>query len=261
MNINLIGDHKTKIRLRDAKRLWLFLDYDGTLAEFARTPDDIIVDHTLISILDEIRKNPNIRIAIVSGRRLAHIRKLIPLQGILLAGSYGVETIDFEGKKNDRLDYNEYRQYINILKPEFDSLLEKKEAFYLEDKGWSLAIHGKYAEDTISKQVIAEAERLSKQTIDLSQFQILGGHRFFEIAPKEANKGKTIKYLLHKFPFEDALPVYIGDDDKDEIAFKAIKKSGGIPILVSNIPRETEADLRFSSPLDLRNWLNTLHTM
>jgi len=98
MNTKLIGDSELKDRLQTANRLWLFLDYDGTLAEFAPTPDDIIVDNKLLYILDSIRRKTNHRIAIVSGRRLQHIQKLIPIQGILLAGAYGVEIQDFDGK-------------------------------------------------------------------------------------------------------------------------------------------------------------------
>ena len=40
-------------RLAGVKRLWLFLDYDGTLAEFAPTPEHILPDPALIKLLSE----------------------------------------------------------------------------------------------------------------------------------------------------------------------------------------------------------------
>jgi trehalose 6-phosphate phosphatase len=258
MNTKLIGDSEIKDRLQEANRLWLFLDYDGTLAEFAPTPDDIIVDKKLISLLDTVRKKSDHRIAIISGRRLKHIQELIPIQGILLAGAYGVEIQDFDGKIIHRFDYNSYRQKINTLKPKLENLLENQESFYLEDKGWSLAIHAKFAEESLSKKIIAQARKLAEESIEFSDFQLLGGHKFLEITPKPADKGKTIQYILREFPFINALPVYIGDDDKDEKAFITIKKNNGIPIIVAKDARETEAKLRFPTPIDVRNWLRSL---
>ena len=57
-----------------AERLWLFLDYDGTLADFAPTPEDIIPDKALIALIEDLVSQPDIRVTIISGRRLAHIQ-------------------------------------------------------------------------------------------------------------------------------------------------------------------------------------------
>ena len=69
--------------MRQAGHLWLFLDYDGTLADFAATPDEIIPDEELIALIDQLAKQPDIRVTILSGRRLAHIQSLLPVSGIL----------------------------------------------------------------------------------------------------------------------------------------------------------------------------------
>ncbi len=54
----------------EAERLWLFLDYDGTLVEFARTPDIITPNPKVIDLLKRLADKNRIRLAIVSGRRL-----------------------------------------------------------------------------------------------------------------------------------------------------------------------------------------------
>jgi trehalose-6-phosphatase len=54
------------------------------------------------------------------------------------------------------------------------------------------------------------------------------------------------------------LPLYLGDDDKDEEAFCVIKAHGGIAVLVAAEPRDTEADWRLDSPQAAREWIEKL---
>ncbi|MGD9048934.1 MAG: trehalose-phosphatase, partial [Anaerolineae bacterium] len=64
-------------RLARAERIWLFLDYDGTLADFAPTPEHVLPDPALIALLGELVRQPWLRVAVVSGRRLGHVQKLV----------------------------------------------------------------------------------------------------------------------------------------------------------------------------------------
>jgi trehalose-6-phosphatase len=64
-----------------------------------------------------------------------------------------------------------------------------------------------------------------------------------------------VAYLLAQYRWSGALPLYLGDDDKDEEAFGVVKEQGGIALLVSARPRETQADGRLESPQAARAWL------
>jgi trehalose-phosphatase len=68
----------------------------------------------------------------------------------------------------------------------------------------------------------------------------------------------TVAYLLDRYPLPGALPLYLGDDDKDEEAFRVIKARGGVAVVVASEPRETEADMRLESPKAARRWLEIL---
>ena len=59
-------------QLAHAERLWLFLDYDGTLADFAPTPEHVDPDPQLVDLLSRLAQHPGLRVAVVSGRRLSH---------------------------------------------------------------------------------------------------------------------------------------------------------------------------------------------
>ena len=172
-------------RAQDADKLRLFLDYDGTLAEFSPTPDEIYPDPELIKLLDRLNNHQRLQVAIISGRRLSHIRKLIPIQGILLAGTYGIEILDSSGTQIDRLDFDEIRPTLDRIRPLWQALIEPYREFYLEDKGWTLALHAKFVEGETAKETIHRCRSVVEQmNLPEDLFRVLGGHKFLEVAPK-----------------------------------------------------------------------------
>jgi trehalose 6-phosphate phosphatase len=247
-------------QLAQAERLWLFLDYDGTLAEFAPTPDHVEPDPDLIALIAQLARHPRIRVAIISGRRLGHIKRLVPVSGIFLAGTYGVELRTPQGQRIDRVDYDAIRPLLDQLKPHWAQLITNRKGFYLEDKDWALALHARFADAREAEDLLARARRQAEQVAAEGPFRVLGGHKFLEIGPQLAHKGRTVDYLLDQHPWSGALPLYIGDDDKDEEAFGVIQSRGGLAVVVSAEPRETLADLRLKSPDSTRRWLARLST-
>jgi trehalose 6-phosphate phosphatase len=243
-------------RLDHAPRLGLFLDYDGTLADFAPTPEHVDPDPHLIALLARLARSPRIRVAVISGRRLSHVEKLVPVADVLLAGTYGVELRTPDGEHIDRVSYSAVRPPLEELKPRWARLIAERDGFFLEDKDWALAIHARFADPAQAEAILAQARRLAMNTARAGPFRILGGDRFLEVGPHLANKGTTVAYLLQQDPWADALPLYLGDDDKDEEAFGVIQAHGGIAILVCPEPRQTEADCRLESPQAARRWLD-----
>jgi trehalose 6-phosphate phosphatase len=245
-------------RLERARRLWLFLDYDGTLADFAPTPEHVFPDEALIRLLTRLAEHPRIRVAVVSGRRLEHVNSLVPVPEILLAGSYGIELRTPQGERPSRVAYSSIRPILDDLKPRWAQLLSGREGFFLEDKGWALAVHARFADDAEAAEVLATARRMAEQVLGAGFFRLLGGHKFLEIGPNLAHKGKTVAFLLDEHDWPGALPLYLGDDDKDEEAFGVIKALGGMAVLVTGEPRETQADCWLPSPQAARSWLESI---
>ena len=245
-------------KIKTAEIILLFLDYDGTLADFAPTPDDVLPDPLLIALLEELTHHPKVNPAIISGRRLAHIEKLVPSPGIWLAGSYGLEMRTPEGKNLHRAVFTQIRPPLEELKPKWEQLINGQRGFYLEDKGWSLALHARFANDLSATTILAQARSIVEQNFANEVFQLLGGHKFLEIAPTEADKGNTVQYLLQHASQGNFFSIYLGDDDKDERAFPIVQASGGLAGRVCNPSELTRADFRLSSPQDTRDWLENL---
>jgi len=245
-------------RLAQTEQLWLFLDYDGTLADFAPTPEHVEPDPEIIALLGRLVKHPRIRVAVVSGRRLDHVAMLVPVPGILLAGTYGVELQTFEGQRVERVPHQTIRPTLDKLKPHWERLIADRQGFFLEDKGWALALHARFAEDEQAHKVLDSARHSAVGLLSEGGLRLLGGHKFLEVGPQAANKGRTVAYLLERYPWPGALPLFLGDDDKDEEAFAVIKTHEGLALVVAREPRDTQADFRLESPQAARDWLQEL---
>jgi trehalose 6-phosphate phosphatase len=240
----------------------LFLDYDGTLADFAPTPEDVSPDPQVVDLLRRLAAHPSLEVAVISGRRLSHLRELVPVEGCTLAGTYGIERLTSEGEQVERLQMEAIRPLLDRLKPRWEQVIAGQPGMYLEDKGWSLALHARFAGEEAARQAVEAARREAGQLIDLENPQGLfrqhGGPRFYEICPAIADKGQVVQDLLEKSPWPGALPIFLGDDYNDEQAFKVVNAHGGLTILIARQPRPSAASFRLESPQAARRWLEQL---
>jgi trehalose-phosphatase len=245
----------------ESRRTLLFLDYDGTLADFVPTPDIVIPDPEIISLLQNLVKKPGFQVVIISGRRLIDLRKLAPVPGIYIAGTYGLELCTPTGEIIERADMAVIRPVLEKIKPQWEQIIFGKEGYFLEDKGWTLAIHARFAEEGQANQVLTQARRILNQEIVSDQFYIMGGKRFLEIAPINANKKETVLYLLKQVYQPETRLLYLGDDDKDELAFNVIHQYGGTAIKVispAQTSQPSQADYTLGSAHEAIRWLSTL---
>jgi trehalose 6-phosphate phosphatase len=66
----------------------LFLDFDGTLVEIARRPDEVRVDARLRDLVLRLRERLGGRIAVISGRPAGQVRELLGT-ALPVVGSHG----------------------------------------------------------------------------------------------------------------------------------------------------------------------------
>ncbi len=220
----------------ESELLWLFLDYDGTLVEFTRTPDILKPDLKLIELVRRLAGKSRIRVAVVSGRRLRDIQTLLPVEGIIIAGTYGIEVQTPEGERFQREDYALVRSYLNRLKPRWEEIINARRGFFLEDKGWALAVHARFASDKEATWVISSIQQTLDQDLITDEYRLIKHPKFLEVSSAKAHKGKTVSFLLNSFPLPGARLLYIGDDDNDAEAFETIHAyGGGSPFLLPSI--------------------------
>ena len=87
-------DHLDELApLVDVPRLGLMVDFDGTLAPIAPTPDEAVISPAAFDALRRIA--PAIEmVCLISGRALADLTARVDLPGATFVGSHGVEFLD-----------------------------------------------------------------------------------------------------------------------------------------------------------------------
>lgn len=245
----------------EAERVWLFLDYDGTLVEFTRTPDILKPDSSLIGLIKRLAEKKRLRLAIVSGRSLKDILVLLPVDGIYIASTYGIEILTPDGERIQREDYALIRPYLDRLKPHWEEIINGRKGFFLEDKGWALAVHARFAPEKEATRVISKLQQTLDQGLITNEYRLIKHPKFMEVSSAKAHKGKTVSFLLNSFPLPEARLIYIGDDDNDAEAFETIHSFGGVAISVAQYfgyIRSTGGDFVLKSPKAVRKWLENL---
>jgi len=242
---------KVLLKLKTANRIFFFFDYDGTLTPIVSHPEKAILPEETRTLLLALKKNPKFLLAIVSGRSLKDIRKLVGLKGVYYVGNHGLEV--FAPKRGiKKMVPEEVAPELGRIRDRLNNQLKDVGGVFIEDKGWILAIHYRNVDP---RQVPPIIMALKKEIKDSMVPVCLGhGKMVSEIRPQStANKGTAVLGLLDQVSQNELFPIYIGDDQTDEDAFKALRKIG-ITIFVG-LPSHSSAQYYAKDPSEVYQFL------
>ncbi len=238
-------------------RLWLFLDYDGTLVPIAPTPDQARPDAALRNLLTHLARLPALRVVILSGRPLTSLQALLPETGLILAGLYGLEIEWPDTTVTQRINHTELRPIIEQVLADWAALTGSHPGFFIEDKGVAATLHADFASDEDAETVLPLAQKIAARLATDTNFRPLRGQRFLDLVPTQAHKGESVAWFLDRDTLPDAPPIYFGDDENDEAAFPVVQQRNGRAIGVGSF-QLAHADEYLSSPAEVRAWLEIL---
>jgi alpha,alpha-trehalose-phosphate synthase [UDP-forming]/trehalose-phosphatase len=201
--------------------IFLFLDYDGTLAPIAESPEQAVMSRETRELV--ARLADAIPVAVVSGRNVEDVQQRIGIEGIIFAGNHGAE-IRHKGETLVSQQSPRERRILEEFLHRLRSALASIPGVLVEDKGITASVHYRLVD--LKKLADFSAQFTGIARAYEKKFRITSGKKVFEIRPLKAwNKGDAVSWIL-EHRGAGKIPVYIGDDITDEDAFKSLKGRG-----------------------------------
>lgn len=244
-------------RLRHARNVFCGLDYDGTLAPIAPTPDTAVPYPGTAALLADLAAAPHTRVAIVTGRSIADVRRFLDVDGAYYVGVHGVEVRRPGAGIETNPVVGSGSGSWPPLAAEVARRLGTVAGVFLEDKGVAVAAHyrGANADDAARTRVVVES--LGAALIaEGAAIEVLHGHAVVELRPRGIDKGTTLRRLIAS-DAPGSLALYIGDDRTDEDAFRALPPDS-ITVHVGPEDCETSADHAIANPAEVHTFLQQL---
>ena len=223
----------------------LFLDLDGTLAPIMPRPEQVGPDARRAALLDDLTRALDGRLAVVSGRALEDIDRILEDRVKYVAAVHGLVRRGVHG-----VDRTPPHPDLDHARDVLRELARSDRGLLFEDKTLSVALHYRNV-PSAADAVIEAAERLAQGSHLVLQL----GDMVAELRTPGQDKGKSVSAFLREAPFDGATPVFIGDDLTDEDGFAAAARLGGYGVLVGP-ERPTQAAYRLNDCDAVLGWLS-----
>jgi trehalose 6-phosphate phosphatase len=236
--------------------LLIACDLDGTLAPIVRHASDARVPQKVLAVLDRLAAKA--RVAVITGRDLNTARRMIPVEGVMIVGSHGLES-SFESDLLPSVDRLALAASLERVEEQVIAAVPGSYV-HIERKAISTAFHfrsapGLEASLRHALAVIPEGLRLRE------------GRMVLEVLPNtDGGKDRAVEALARHFRVHSILAM--GDDATDAAMFRAthLLGEGGKTVLTAGVSGGAEtprdiielADVLLASPDEAREALETM---
>lgn len=238
-------------RMLQAESLFLFLDFDGTLAPIAPTPEGAFTPPGAKALLERLRDHPKVLLAVLSGRPLEDLRERVGVPGIIYIGNHGLEIQNPAGIHKKRLSAareKELRRISGTLRRSLKGI----QGIQVEEKGPIVAVHYR----NVAHKYFDFVHRVLRATLDRwkGRWKAAQGKMVVEVRPEfDFHKGTAVRELL-RGTSRNLLPIYLGDGPADEPAFREVKNRG-ITVFVGPGGLTSEAEYYLQIPAEVEMFL------
>ena len=215
---NLLDHLDQALRVARLPRMGLGLDFDGTIAEIAPTPDAAEVSPGCARALESLSRKLAL-VAVVSGRSATELRDKVDVSGLLYVGNHGAEYLD-RGGLSVAPGAEAYREAIeavlDFLKADADG-----PGIIWEDKRLGASVHYRLSPNPDeTRRRLASALASAPRVAELETFW---GKMLLELrAPVGLNKGFAVRKLAEDSKLGGV--IFLGDDVTDVDALRAVRE-------------------------------------
>ncbi|HEY2051124.1 MAG TPA: trehalose-phosphatase [Caulobacteraceae bacterium] len=201
----------------------VFVDLDGTLAALKATPQAVGPDPKRRALLQRLQTALSGRLAIVSGRGLEDIDRVLEKDVPAVAAIHGLVRRTAWGE----IVAPPGESRIPQAREAFESLARADTGLLVEDKGAAVALHYRG-----SPQAEGACRELAARLAEALGLKVQEGNHVVELRAPGPDKGEAISAFMRETPFTGAQPLFLGDDLTDESGFAAVRAIGGLAIIV-----------------------------
>lgn len=225
------------------------MDFDGTLVPLTGDPNAVSLDPLARQVLSRLARHRGSRVYIMSGRRLADLRRRVRIPGVRLLGLHGWERRGATLPPAQKRLMRQARLWLAERLPALPGIA-------VEDKGYALAVH--YRGATLPAARVARQVMVVARDHFRPGLRLLKGRKIWELLPRAiVGKGRATLGLLEGLP-ADTLPIFIGDDTSDESAFAVLRH--GLAVHVGGNTK-TKAAFCLRDPGEVREFLERLEAV
>jgi trehalose 6-phosphate phosphatase len=217
------------LRAPEIERHWaLFLDLDGTLLDIASAPDRVVIPARLPDALARVGAALGGALAVVSGRRLGDVDRLLSPLRLPVAAEHGA-VIRLPSGALDRVPMA--RRAPNDWARDLTEATRGWTGVLVEEKTYSVAIHYRLAPHR--SRAVRDLAMSFVRTAP-HRFELLAAKQAFEIRPKGITKARAVDVLMRQNAFRGRQPVFVGDDVTDEDGIEIADRLGGLGLNVES---------------------------
>jgi trehalose 6-phosphate phosphatase len=227
------------------ERIALFADLDGTLAPIEATPSAVKPDASRRRLLDALARALQGRLAVVSGRGLGDLDRVLEGRIPAVAAVHGLVRRTTDGRVIAR---GGDARVADAL-ADFLAFAKSDHGLMVEDKGVAVALH--YRAAPAAGEACRDLARRLGASLGLI---VQEGDMVVELRAPGPDKGGAVAAFMAEAPFAGFTPVFIGDDLTDEHGFEAARALGGYGVVVGR-RRPTAALYALADVSAAQTWL------
>ena len=246
---------RDKIIASGAKRIVVFVDYDGTLVPIEQSPELAVLRPDTKEELRRFSKYPWLDLVIVSGRDSRFLNHQFDGLPLPIAAEHGAKSFDPATRRWKRRIHRSRASWYPLALKILSDYTDRVPHSQIEKKHFTLAWHYRQAPQEYAEfQARKLAQELEMGLANLP-VSIIRGKKVIEVRAVEADKGLYAMDFLRNRSSEGTFCLAFGDDRTDEDMFNAIH-GRGLAIKIGSGP--STADYALPSQLQFMPFLNAL---
>lgn len=240
-------------RLRSAKRIGCFLDYDGSLREFESEPHRAFPDSEILELIDRLQRVAYVDTYMISGRNKHQLDAWFGQFEITLVAEHG-----YAFRRPGRAEWDLLNEAADFSwKPRVVEILRDYEGetpgSFVEEKRSALVWHYRKSDPEFgSWKAHTLAGELYEMMANLP-VEIHHGKKIVEVSSIYVNKGAAMERFMHEGHYD--LGFCAGDDQTDETMFR-LERDDMLSVKIGDGP--TQATYRVRDPRRFRALLRQM---